>query len=103
SPSRCWRPGWPRGSSSPELHDLACLQEDDVLGHVGDAVADPLQVVRDEHQGHATKSLVGGAAPVGDLPDQVVEDAMVEAVDLVVSGRHLPGPDFVLLAAPAEG
>src|SRR5690348_13959528 len=77
-----------RSARSPQFLDVARLQEDEVLGQVGDPVGDAFQVVGDEHQ-------VGGRVDVGAVGDhalhQVVEDAVVDAVDAVILGSNDAG------------
>ena len=75
-----------------QVLDLARGQEHDVLGDVRDAVADPLEVVRREHDPRAP---VHVRRVLAHQLQHVVEDPVVEVVDLVVQGRDLAGRDHV--------
>ena len=71
---------------------MAGLEEDHVLGDVGDPVGDALQVVGDEDQ------VGGGVGPVRLLAhdlDHVLEDPVVDAVDPIVAGGDVLGPAVV--------
>src|SRR5258706_10271497 len=75
-------------TTSPQLLDHPRLQEDEVLGEVGHPVGDALQVM-----GHHDQ--VGCGVHVGPVLHhalhQVVEDAVVHAVDSVIFGSNNAG------------
>src|ERR1700730_850225 len=83
--------------TSAELDHLAGLQEDDVLGHVGHPVPAPLQVVGALYQGDGANRVLSAGRLASHVLDQIVEDAVVEAIDLVVLGRHLLSDGRILL------